>query len=366
MKLMQSTDTVIVVGGGVFGCAVAYYLAKRGIAVTVIERDDFAAHASSNNPGNLNPIHGAPPALLPLSLKSFAMHDDLAIELGGLGCQAYELQPVRRVLLAFNEQDQSYLHESAQAFAGMDGFSTSPLARETLLQLDERVSKEAQAGLLIKGNKSVNSGLFHRALADGAARLGAKFVRDQVIDVRRDGSTIVGVQLQHGSLACDQIVFASGPWVAQAREWLGFELRVKPVKGEMLRIALPGAPLQYDFTFGMTSLYRRGTDECWIGVTREDAGLDETPSEEGRRQLLQAASRIMPTVADAQVLAHTAALRPMAPDNLPQVGPVPGWENCYVANGGGIKGMLLCTGVGAAIADLITDGITTIPISIPK
>ena len=363
---MRSTDSVIVVGGGVFGCAVAYNLAKRGVAVTVIERDELGAHASSNNPGNLNPIHGAPAALLPLSLKSFAMHEGLAAELASLGCRPYELLPVKRILLAFSEQDQPYLHESAQAFAGIDGFTALPLNRKALSQFDDRVSREVQAGLLITGNKSVNSALFHRALADGAAKLGATFVRDQVLDVRRDGSAIVGVRMQQGMLPCDHIVFASGPWVAQAREWLGYEQKIKPVKGEMLRIALPGAPLEYDFTFGMTSLYRRGTDECWIGVTREDAGFDETPSDAGRRQLLQAASRIMPTVADSQVLAHTAALRPMAPDNVPLVGPVPGWENCYVANGGGIKGMLLCTGVGTAIAELITDGRTTIPISIPE
>jgi glycine/D-amino acid oxidase-like deaminating enzyme len=52
----------------------------------------------------------------------------------------------------------------------------------------------------------------------------------------------------------------------------------------------------------------------------------------------------------------------MSPGGMPVVGLMPGWENCYVANGGGIKGMLLCTGVGVAIAETISSGSTEIPI----
>ena len=332
-----------------FGCATAYYLSKRGAKTTLIERDDIGDHASGKNPGNLNPIHGSPPGLLPLALKSFKLHQALAAELADLGCADYDLQPVKRLFLAFDESECKSLEEAAKAFDGVPGFATSWLDADMILRLDPRLSGDVRSGLLVEGNMSVNSRAFNRALAEGAARSGATLLHNKVIGLETADDRVIGVCIPDGSIACDAVVLATGPWVDGTREWLGFDLPVMPVKGEMLRVRLPGAGLQYDFTRGMISLYRRGIDECWIGVTREQAGFDESPTEAGRLDLLEAAARIMPAVAQATLLEHAASLRPMSPSGLPMVGRVPGWGNAYVANGGGIKGMLLCIGVGQAV-----------------
>ncbi len=355
--------SVVVIGGGVFGCATAYYLAKRGAKTTLIERDDFGDHASGKNPGNLNPIHGSPPELVSFALKSLQLHLALAAELADLGCADYDLQPVKRILLAFDEPERKGLEAAAKAFEGVPGLSASGLDADAILRLDPRLSSEVVAGLLVEGNMSVNSHAFNRALAEGAARSGATLLRNKVIGLETADDRIIGVRTPDGAIACDAVVLATGPWVGETREWLGFDQPVMPVKGEMLRMRLPGEGLQYDFTRGMISLYRRGRDECWIGVTREHAGFDETPTEAGRLHLLEAAARIMPAVRQAVLLEHAASLRPMSPSGLPLVGRVPGWGNAYVANGGGIKGMLLCTGVGQAISEIILDGATRLPIN---
>src|SRR5260370_14731317 len=73
----DAPGSVIIVGGGVFGCACAYELARRGLKVTVVERDDFGVHASRNNPGNINPIHCAAPALNTLALMAYTSHRTL-------------------------------------------------------------------------------------------------------------------------------------------------------------------------------------------------------------------------------------------------------------------------------------------------
>jgi glycine oxidase len=161
---------------------------------------------------------------------------------------------------------------------------------------------------------------------------------------------------------CDAIVLATGPWVAETSGWLGVELPVAPVKGEMLRLRLAEHNITHDFTHGMISLYRRGDSEVWVGVTREQGGFDESATERGRRALIEAAARIMPAIREASQIEQLAALRPVAPSGLPIIGRAAGWNNVFIANGGGIKGMLLCTGVGVAIRDLVIDGDTTIPI----
>ena len=73
---MADTSDVVIVGGGAAGCAVAYYLAKRGVRATIIEREGIASKASGFSAGGLNPLQGAviPGPLGPLAIKSFRMH----------------------------------------------------------------------------------------------------------------------------------------------------------------------------------------------------------------------------------------------------------------------------------------------------
>lgn len=362
--MILKSSQVVVVGGGVFGCAVAYQLARRGLRPTLIERDAFGSHASGRNAGKLNPIYGAPSPLIPLALESFRLHQTLAAELAGLGCDGYDLKAVRRVYLVFDESDRGDLDKACASFEGMAGFATAWLDAEELHRIEPRLAPGIKAGLLVEGNMSVDSHAFTGALAEGAARLGATIVRANVAGLHAADGMVKAVRTERGEIACDAVVFATGPWVAEVREWLGLELPVEPVKGEMLRLQLPGARLCEDFTHGMTTLYGRGRDEVWIGVTKERAGFDESPTEGGRRSLLEHAGRIMPAIKQAAVLEHIAALRPMTPTGMPIVGQAPGWGNVYLANGGGVKGVLLCTGIGQAICDLMLTGRTGMPVEL--
>ncbi|MFM9917757.1 MAG: NAD(P)/FAD-dependent oxidoreductase [Rhizobacter sp.] len=356
------SPSVVVVGGGLFGCSTAFQLAKRGVHTTLIEPDDFGAHASGNNPGNLNPIHGTPPALVPFALHAFGLHCAWAEELAELGCRDHDLREVRRIVLAFDESEQQALQHAARSFGGVDGFSASPLDAESLIRIEPRLSRTVLSGLLIEGNRSVNSRVLNQSLASSAAGFGATLMRSRVVDVKRQRDRIVGLHTLGGFVACDAVVFATGAWVEKPDAWLNFDSRVTPLKGEMLRLKLSGPGLDHDFTRGLISLYRRGVDECWIGVTQVPAGHDESPTESGRRHLLEAAAEIFPAIRQAKVLEHSASVRPLRPSGLPLVGRVPGWDNAYIANGGGGKGVLLSAGVGLAIAEIVLTGSTGCPV----
>ena len=77
---------------------------------------------------------------------------------------------------------------------------------------------------------------------------------------------------------------------------------------------------------------------------------------------MQGAIRLMPAMADAEIVLHTACLRPLSPDWMPIVGGAPGWDNAYLATGAGKKGILLSPGLGKAVADLIAEGSTDLPV----
>jgi glycine oxidase len=353
---------VVIVGAGVFGCCAAYELARSGASVSLIERDPIGVHASGRNPGNLNPILGAAPRIVPFALESLRLHHSLAERLAARGVRHYSLDPVRRVLLAFDEKDGDELDAVERAFAGRSAFPTARLHADALREIEPRLAPAVCGGLLIEGNYSIDSRAFHLAIAGAAREAGAQFVHSTATGIVARAGSVAAVRTTKGDHPCDALVLATGPWVAETRAWLGVDLGVTPVKGEMLRLRLRGQNISHDFTRGLISLYRRGDDEVWVGVTRENAGFDESPTESGRRMLLDGAARIMPGIREAETIAHLAALRPMPSSTLPIVGRAAGWDNAFVANGGGIKGMLLATGVGAAVRDLVVEGATALPL----
>jgi glycine oxidase len=344
---------VAVVGGGAVGCAVAYQLARSGCAVTLIERNSLAAHASGQNAGNLNPLHGTPPAMIPSTLEAFRVHAEVRSELAQLGCANCQARPVNRLHLGFDEADLRQLKETAALFSGTEGFSSNWLNRDELGRIEPRLADEIERGLLTTGGLSIDGGDFTRSLAEGAMRLGANLVHATVSGIAASGGRVTALLTDHGRLACDEIVFATGPWTAETESWLGIELDVKPVKGQLLLLQMPGATPCYDFTWRSICLYQRRENEVWLGGTMEERGFDCTPAKDAREFLLESAARIVPRIRNATVLDHIAALRPVS--QMPIAMRAEGWQNVYIANGGGYKGILLSVGIARAIRDLLAD-----------
>jgi glycine oxidase len=347
---------VAVIGGGVVGCAVAYELSRDGFAVTLIERDAIAAHASGCSAGNLNPLHGTPPALLPVTLEAFRLHSEIRSELAKLGCTTPAAQPVERLHLGYEDADRPGLEETEKLFRATQGFDAMWLDRDAVRAREPRLGPDVRFGVVTRGNLSIDSRDFTYALADGAAKLGATILHQAAIGVAAQGERVIGVRTGQGVIPCDDVVLATGPWIADMKSWLGIDVAVQPVKGQILLMRLRDGASRYDLTWGPISLYRRRDDEVWVGVTLESCGFDSTPTEGGKRYLLDSAARIMPEIRDADLLDHVAGLRPVATPNAPIVARGDGWRNVFVANGAGAKGVLLSVGMARAIRDLLAEG----------
>ena len=100
----------------------------------------------------------------------------------------------------------------------------------------------------------------------------------------------------------------------------------------------------------------------WVGATERSEGFDENPTEDAKRTLLEGAIKVMPSIADSEIVKHTACLRPVTADWLPIVGNAPGVDNVYLSTGAGKKGILISPGMGKATADLITQGSTKLSV----
>ena len=353
MPAHSNRRRVVVVGGGIVGCATAYLLARAGATVTLIERDGIGAHASGHNAGNLNPLYRTPPTLVRFALEALELHRKIFAELSLFGCAQYSLRPVRRVHLGREEADRRELEQTAALFADTPTFPSTWLDRDDLHRIESRLDRSFDFGVMTSGGLSVDGADLTRSIAEGAVRFNAAILRGEVSGVVTSGAKVTGLRTGGGILPCDDVVFATGPWIAGVKSWLGIDVAVEPVKGALLILQLPDGAPSHDVIFGSTALYRRRRDQVWVGGSLDKRGLDSAPSGEAKERLLDGASRIMPAIRQAALLGHVAALRPMTASDTPIAQLAEGWENVYIANGGGTKGVLLSVGIANKLCELL-------------
>lgn len=359
---MGTRGEVVIIGGGAVGCAVAYYLSQAGITATLVERERIGGQASGYSAGGLNPLQGLPPVLQPLAMAAFHLHLDLWQALPQLTSPEGRGSRITVVKVAMEEREIPALQAEMAPFTCTPGFHGQWLDRDTLRQEEPRLSAGVLGGIAVSGNGIVDSYQYTAILAAAAQQAGATVRTGTVRGLQQTQGRVTGVQVDDTVLPCDAVVVATGPWVQAVETWLGLLVPVTPLKGEILRLQLDGPPLAQEYASAEVHLFLRG-DQVWCGATEEARGFDQAPSDTARRDLLARGVRLFPAIANATLVQHTACLRPVATDGLPILGQAPGWDNVYLATGGGKKGILLSPAMGKAIADLLSTGSTALDIA---
>ena len=330
----------------------------------MIERDELAAHASGHNAGGLNPLHGSciPEPLGELALQSLQLHLEHWEHIGRLSGTGRGPEPVDRLDVAGDLAEAEALRARATLYNHVPGFSAQWLDTAALRALEPRMSAELPGALRSQGNHRVDPRRHTRAVFDAAGALGARIVHGAARGLRSADGRVTGVVLDAHTLPCDAVVIAPGPWGEQASAWLGIELAIEPVKGEMLVAELDAGPPATDIGCGPLGVYPIDGDRVLLGGTEDRAGWDETPSASARERILAGIAGLAPGLGEPRVIGQWAGLRPMTADGLPIVGIAPGPENACVATGAGRKGMLFSAGLGRAAAQLLMTGATDLAV----
>ena len=161
------------------------------------------------------------------------------------------------------------------------------------------------------------------------------------------------------------MLVANGPWSQHTSEWLGMDVPVFPLRGQIVHLAPPdGVPMPTHSIFHENGyvLPKAGGD-LLVGTTEERAGFDAHPTMEAQNSILEAVIRIAPNVLDAPIRDLTACLRPYSLDEMPILGAAPGTESLYLSTGHGYKGITLAIISGKAMAQQIANGSSDIDIS---
>ena len=359
-----STADVVIVGGGLAGIATAYYLGKRGIKSVVVERDAVGSHASGFAYGGLGALDGVDVhgPTHTVALEGMRLHRELAATLPEETGINTEFRERPSLSLCFTDEEVEAAKADLPSRRQQKGYAVSWIDPEGLGSVESRVSPEALGALYVQGTADLEPYRLILAMTQAAESLGATVRHGAVTGLKRSGERVTAVVLDSGEISCDSVVLAMGPWSADASDWLGIPIDVRPLKGQILRLRAPGAPYRCSINWHGSYATTKPDGLVWAGTTEEEAGFDETPTTDARDRIMTDLLKMVPALADAQLVHQTACLRPLSSDRLLVLGKAPGWEGVYLATGAGRSGIILGPAMGRITADLVTTGATDIPI----
>ena len=398
---------IIILGAGVIGTTLAYYLAEEGHAVEVIERQAGAGlETSFANAGEVSPGYSAPwagPGLPLKAIKWLLMSHpplvvrprlDLQMIRWGLQLLAnctegrYARNKGRMVRLAEYSRDclialrqrtgvqydarmqgtlqlfrtQAQLDHVGSDTAVLDRFGVpyeilDPAGCVAVEPALARVAGKCAGGLRLPGDETGDCFKFTTALAALAAERGAVFSYGRTIaGIETAGDRITGIRTDQGLVTGDVYVAALGSYSTALLKTIGLSVPVYPVKGYSLTVPITdaaGAPEStvMDETFKV-AVTRLG-DRIRAGGTAELAGFDLTLRPSRRGTLEHVVRDLFPDGGQVETGTFWTGLRPMTPDGTPVLGPTR-YANLHLSTGHGTLGWTMAAGTGRVMADLLT------------
>jgi len=352
------TADVVIIGGGIIGCASAYYLVARGIRPTVLERRGLATEASGANAGMVGASGGIPGTTLAHTKKSLELLVKDAEELG----RPVELVREGRVVLAAGEAEWAEVQEFA-ATRQREGVETHLLPSDDLRRLEPGLGPGFVGAAFVPGDGHVNPFLLTHAYAGAAQRHGAEIqlgVEAMRVEVSR--GRVTGVLTQAGRIAAPRVVVAAGAWSRALLAPLGIPLPVRPGRGQMLVTeALPPLTPRVLRTpaIGVRQDVR---GHVLIGSTVEDVGYNREVTLPTLGLFSRLAIALLPVLKDARIIRTWAGLRPMTPDSLAIIDTAPGVEGLYLATGHSRTGVTYGPISAWLLAQLVAEGGTQLPL----
>jgi glycine oxidase len=322
---------VVVVGGGIIGLSVAWRLARRGVAVELLERDGTGEGTSRVAAGMLAPIAEvefgeAGRRLLDLGLRSAALWPGFAAELREDSGMELELLRTGTLLLARDEDEAREL-ERQLAFRRSLGLGVERLLASQAREREPALAPTVRLALEVSEDHAVDPRPVLAALRRACLARGVGLREHaEVASVELGGSreSVTGVTLSGGErIDAAQLVLAAGAWTSALRG-LPPQARipVRPVKGQIMRLRDPAGPglLARVVRFEGGYLLPRGDGRYVLGATVEERGFELRATAGGVYELLRDARELIPGVSELEIEELSVGLRPGTPDNAPAIG----------------------------------------------
>ncbi len=407
---------VLVLGSGVIGTTAAYYLAKAGHEVTVVDRQPGPAQETSfANAGEVSPGYSAPwagPGVPVKAIKWMLMHHSpLVIKplldpsmwrwcvamLKNCTTSAYHINKARMVRvaeysrdclkalraetgIAYDERAQGTL-QLFRTEKQLDGIGKDvDILRESgvpfqLLDRDGYLAYEPAlaavkhkfvGALRLPGDETGDCHLFTCRLASMAEELGVRFrFSTSILGIEQDGARVTGIRTDAGVLTADHYVLALGSYSTQLLGQVGIDIPVYPVKGYSITVPITDAAMAPESTVmdetHKVAVTRLG-DRIRVGGTAQLSGFDLSLDSRRRETLEFVVSDLFPHGGDVSRAEFWTGLRPMTPDGTPIIGPSR-FSNLTLSTGHGTLGWTMAAGTGRVVADMVSGRQPEIPVA---
>lgn len=398
---------VFVLGGGVIGTTCAYFLAKQGVDVTVIERKhDVAEETSFGNAGQISPGYSTPWAAPDIPMKAikwlFQKHAPLAIRPDGSLFQAswmcqmlkncsannYAINKERMMRVAEYSRDclinlrqetginyehrtggtlqlfrkQSQLDAVARDTQVLQecGVAYEVLDKQGLLKVEPALANaqaELVGGLRLPNDETGDCNLFTKRLSKICQQMGVKFEFNKTLEkILTDGKKITGIVVDGETVSADNYVLALGSYSRAMAKSLNLNLPVYPVKGYSLTVPIidkDNAPVSTVLDETYKIAITRFDERIRVGGMAELSGFDLSLNP-ARRATLEMVTKSLFSGGDLKNASFWTGLRPMTPDGTPIIGKTK-LSNLFINTGHGTLGWTMSCGSGKLVSDIITE-----------
>ncbi|PEJ43908.1 NAD(P)/FAD-dependent oxidoreductase [Bacillus wiedmannii] len=371
---------VLIIGGGIIGCSIAYYTSKYGRDVTIIEKGEFVSGTSSRCDGNILAIDKDPGFDSQMSLVSQRLVTDLSEELE----HSFEYRAPGSILVCESDEEMEvalqWVNRQKEA-----GLPFRMLDRKDIRAESPFFADDLLGGLECATDSTVNPYLLAFSLLAESKKFGTKvFNHTEVKEMKRDIDGSFIVETTNGTFTAKQVVNAAGVWAPKIGEMLDVNIPIEPRKGHIIvasrqqhvgcrkvmefgyLISKFGGKRKVDALtekYGVALVFEPTESQNFlIGSSREFVGFHTRINNEVIKCIANRAIRFYPKMADMMVIRSYAGLRPWTEDHLPIISRVEHIPNYFIAAGHEGDGISLAAVTGKVIEELLNEKETIIPI----
>lgn len=361
---------VAIIGGGIVGCATAYYVAKAGMDCMIIEKNDIASGTSSRCDGNITIVDKDPGFDSHMSLISQQLTIDLRKELN----LPFEYRELGSILVCDNDEEM----EAAIDWVNIQkeaGLKFNVLDRQDIKDESPYFADDIPGGLECETDSLINPYLFCYSLVDKAKEYGLQLKTEaEVTNITKIGEDFL-IKTSNGNVIAKNVVNATGVWAPFIGKMLDIDIPIVPRKGHIL-VGSRQEPVMMrnvmEFGYLMNKFGReRIADEeiekygvalvleptesqnFLLGSSREFVGYDETVDIRVVRTLAKRVLRFFPKMNDFNIIRAYTGFRPYTEDHLPIVSEVEEVPGFFIAAGHEGDGISLATVTGKLVEDLL-------------
>jgi glycine oxidase len=354
------TFDVVIVGGGVIGCSIAFELATEKLNIVVLDRQDPGQEASWAAAGMLSPAPDSPRdiPLVPLARESLRLYPEFvrAIEESSGRSVSYARRGTLQVFLAPSGEAE---RDRVVAEHHRLGLAAEPISVGELRRQGSAITATAGGVAILPDESTIEPHLLMEAVLAAARNRGVQIRAGcSVTSLSIDGNRCVGVIADAKSVAAKHVVLAAGSFsagiLAGAKDLAGC-VPTRPVRGQMLALRARNLRLDRVFRSDRGYLVPRADGRIVAGSTTEEAGFEKRVTVGGIQQILNSAVELCPALAEAEILETWSGLRPGTPDDLPILGPMEK-DGLIAATGHYRNGILLAAITAKLVKEWVIQG----------